>query len=168
MGEAGIETDSQENEMRSPARWRGSTLRISGLVPRTGTGVTADGTVAWCGPGTRAAWMPGEPSVQCFMISGLTLDLVVTADWAQMDSPSFERVLRTCLQCLVLFWRKLCTHLNPPFEKRMGSWEESLEGHAIPAVAVEADKSVFDYSWLNQTHLLRRVTELGSFGPCFE
>lgn len=46
-----------------------------------------------------AARMPGEQngsvgcakSETCFMISGLTLDLVVTKDLIQMNSPSFAR-----------------------------------------------------------------------------
>lgn len=56
---------SQENEMRSPDRWHESTLRISSIVPKTGAGMTTDATVASCGPGTRAARMPGE---QCSML----------------------------------------------------------------------------------------------------
>lgn len=71
---------SQENEMRSPDQWQESTLRISSIVPKTGTGMTTAATVASCGPGTQAARMPGEQSVLCFMTSGLTLDLVMAID----------------------------------------------------------------------------------------
>lgn len=155
--------------MGSPDGWNGENpgrllcLRISSL-PTAGTGLKTAGTRPSWGPGgTVVARMAGEWSGSrrgtkngtCFMFSGLTLPLVVIQTWSR-QTPSLTRGNSPrdwpAGVCSVLMEAVYPPTLKPTFEKENLLRIESLGGHTINGIALEADQLAADSGWLNQKH----------------